>query len=112
MVFGEMHSKLIRPEYDLEQILDNYYKMNTPNSEITLKDPLEEDIRSAVRSLFENKEFMEDHYIILLDYFDFPDDKEGFIAELFTFGQYITVHYPEDIRSELIRRFKEFYDLL
>ena len=112
MVFGEMNSKLIRSEYDLEQILDNYYKMSTPNSEVTLKDPLEEDIRSAVRSLFENKEFMEDHYIILLDYFDFPDDKEGFIAELFTFGQYITVHYPEDIRSELIRRFKEFYDLL
>lgn len=113
-VFGDVNSKVIKKEHDLEHLLDNYYIQGSRhNKEVDLKTGgLGDELKEKVRTLFNTEGFMDDHYIMLIDYFEFPDDKEEFIKDIFSFGQHITLHYPEDIRSELIRRFKDFYSRL
>lgn len=112
-VFGDVNSKVIRKEHDLEHLLENYYIQGRGENITELKaGGLEEELKEKVRTLFNTKGFMDNHYIMLVDYFEFSDDKEEFIKDIFSFGQHITLHYPEDIRNELIRRLKDFYNRL
>ena len=112
-VFGDVNSKVIRKEHDLEHLLDNYYIQGRGENITELKaGGLEEEIKEKVRTLFNTEGFMDSHYIMLVDYFEFQDDKEEFIKDIFSFGQHITLHYPKDIRNELIRRLKDFYNKL
>lgn len=112
-VFGDVNSKVIKKENDLEDLLENYYIQGSRYKEVDLKtEGLEDALKAKVRELFFTEGFMDDHYIMLVDYFDFRDDREEFIKDLFSFGQHITVHYPEDIRNKLIERFKKFLSKL
>ncbi|SEK98137.1 hypothetical protein [Ruminococcus albus] len=112
-VFGDVNSKVIRKEHDIEHLLDNYYIQGSDKKKVELKTGgLEEELKEKVRTLFNTEGFMDNHYIMLVDYFEFQDDKEEFIKDIFSFGQHITLHYPDGIRNELIKRFKELYSRL